>query len=179
MGETEKWKDIKGYEGLYQVSDCGRIKSITFRRCVHGIMTVSSAEKLLTPFDNGCGYLMIGLTKGQKRQNFYVHRLVATAFLDNNSKFPVVNHKDFNRKNNKVENLEWCTQKYNTIHATPRFKKQHNCRTNTGERYITKRKNRNLYRVCISKAGIDKSFNSKEKAIAYRDEVLCEIGYTI
>lgn len=175
----EQWKDIKGYEGLYQVSNYGRVKSLTYRKCVHGIRTISNANIVLSPFDNGNGYLTISLTRNQKRKNFYVHRLVAENFINNPNKFNVVNHKDFNRKNNKVENLEWCTQKYNTNHARPRFKRQHNSKTQTGERYITRRKNRDLYRVCIKRAGVDKSFKYLDEAIAYRNEVLNEINYTI
>ena len=175
----EQWKDIKGYEGLYQVSNYGRVKSLTYRKCVHGIRTISSADIVLSPFDNGNGYLLISLTRNQKRKNFYVHRIVAENFIDIPNKFDYVNHKDFNKKNNKVENLEWCTQKYNVNHARPHIKRQHNCKTQTGERYITRRKGRDLYRVCIKRAGVDKHFKNIDEAIVYRNEVLNEINYTI
>ena len=99
----ERWKTIKGYEGLYEISNCGKIKSLITNR-------------YLKPFDNGKGYMTIGLFKGKKRKNHYIHRLVANAFISNPNKFPEVNHKDFNKKNNKVENLEWVTIKQNKEH---------------------------------------------------------------
>lgn len=100
----EIWKNIKGYEDLYQVSNKGRVKSLKFGK-----------EKIMK-FRIGSGYCKLGLNKDKKQKQFRVHRLVAEAFLPNENKFPVVNHKDRNRSNNNVENLEWCTQLDNMIH---------------------------------------------------------------
>lgn len=102
--KKEIWKDIKGYEGLYQVSNIGRIKS--FKR----------NESIMQPNDNGKGYLQVGLTKNGKRSYFKIHRLVAEVFIPNPDNKPEVNHIDGNKKNNTVENLEWCTTKENCQH---------------------------------------------------------------
>ena len=100
----EKWKDIKDYEGLYQVSNLGNVKNI-------------KTNKILTQSPHHRGHLRVRLSKNGKSKMYRVHRLVAEAFIPNPNKYPVVNHKDGNMKNNRVENLEWCTQKYNCIRA--------------------------------------------------------------
>ena len=110
----EIWKDIKGYEGLYQVSNMGRIKSLNYKR--------TGKEGMLKGRLNKKGYLMVTLYKtGEKPEQFYVHRLVAEHFLPNNNNFPEVNHKidDFeHRSDNRVENLEWCDRKYNNNYGS-------------------------------------------------------------
>lgn len=78
----EKWKRIAGYEESYEISNFGRVKSLTFRNGT----TYRLKEKILSPTDNGKGYLIISLSKNTKRKNFYIHRLVAEAFLDNKKK---------------------------------------------------------------------------------------------
>lgn len=105
LEKTEFWKDIEGYEGLYQISSFGRVKSLKSRRGV----------KILRPWYAGEGYLQVALKKNRttKREKFYVHRLVAKAFISNPTNLPQINHKDKNKKNNNVENLEWCDAQYN------------------------------------------------------------------
>ena len=98
---TEIWKNIEGYEGKYQVSNLGRVKSMI------------GQEKVLHPKKHRNGHLQIGLHKDKKRKTMYIHRLVAQAFIPNPDNLPCVNHKDENPNNNNVDNLEWCTQKYN------------------------------------------------------------------
>ena len=98
---NEMWKDIKGYEGIYQVSNLGRVKNILRNRI-----------KTLTK-NNYNGYYHVRLGYKDKVKNFYIHRLVAEAFIDNPNQYNIVNHKDFNKANNTFENLEWCNQKYN------------------------------------------------------------------
>lgn len=99
----EIWKDKKDYEGHYQVSNCGRVKSLNYHRM--------GFEKILKTYVDKDGYLTVMLNN--PRKTFLVHRLVAEAFLPNPDNLPQVNHKDENKQNNNVENLEWCTVKYN------------------------------------------------------------------
>ena len=110
----EIWKDIEGYEGLYQVSNKGRVKSLKRKICSnsnnHKYNTLS--EKLLK-LSGGGKYIQVILCKDGKTSAKLVHRLVAQAFIPNPNNLPCVNHKDENKKNNDVRNLEWCTYKYN------------------------------------------------------------------
>lgn len=108
----EIWKDIKGYERLYQISNYGRVKSLVFNNNI----CKKKREKILSPTDNGKGYLIIGLRKNGKRKNYYIHRLVAEHFLKNDKNLKEVNHINFNKKNNSVENLEWVTKEKNIKH---------------------------------------------------------------
>lgn len=180
----EQWKDIEGYEGLYQVSNLGNVRSMgRSRNCYaegHIRKTIFIPDiKEMRATNNGNGYLLVSFRKDGRKKNHYIHRLVAEAFLPRVQGKEYVNHLDYNRMNNKVENLEWCTQKENTIYSKPNYSKQHNSTTSTGERYITKKKNRNLFRVCIKKGNVDKCFKDMASAIAFRNEVLNEINYTI
>lgn len=178
MGKTEEWKDVKGYEGFYQVSNKGNVRNIGYMHGGFGGTIKIECNRLLTPTDNGNGYLIVGLQVNHKRKNHYVHRLVADAFLAKPVGKSYVNHIDYNKKNNDVSNLEWCTQVENIDHSKPNRKPQRVYKTNSGHRYITVRKNTGLYRVCIKRANVDKSFSNLEEAIKYRNEVCNEIGYT-
>lgn len=106
----EIWKDIEGYEGLYQVSNLGRVKSLNFNH--------TNEEKILKPKKERKGYLRIGIYKNNIQKYYSVHRLVAEAFLSNTNNFPEVNHRDENKENNCVSNLEWCDKKYNCNYGT-------------------------------------------------------------
>ena len=107
--KNEIWKTIDGYDGLYMVSNYGRIKSFkTYRK--------HDGERLLTPCNKG-GYYQVGLRKDEKRKWIGVHRLVAKAFIPNPNNYPCVNHKDENPLNNHVDNLEWCTVLYNNTYG--------------------------------------------------------------
>ena len=101
----EEWRDVVGYDGRYQISNLGRVKSIRFFKNKKQYI-----EKILKTCVNNRRYEFI-ILPGPK--SLCIHRLVATAFLDNPMEFNIVNHKDANRSNNNVENLEWCTQEYN------------------------------------------------------------------
>lgn len=109
----ETWKDIPKYEGLYQVSNMGRIKSLK-RKTLNGKCLY---DKILNNRINHNGYLMIFLSKNKKIKGYRIHRLVAQAFIPNPDNLPQVNHIDKNKTNNRINNLEWCTAKYNTQHA--------------------------------------------------------------
>ena len=110
----EIWKPVVGYEGHYQVSNFGRVKSIKFGK-----------EIILKPKKDKYGYLHVNLYKNNKRKDFLVHRLVAEAFIPNSDNLPLVNHKDENPSNNFVDNLEYCTNKYNLNYGTAQQRKSH------------------------------------------------------
>ena len=115
----EIWKDVENYEGLYQVSNLGRIKSL--ERDVfnyRGTLINHMEEKILVPVLNNNGYLYVKLCKNGKGKLMLVHRLVAEAFLPNPENKSQVNHKDEVKNNNAVENLEWCTASYNNNYGT-------------------------------------------------------------
>ena len=107
---NEIWKDILGYEGLYQVSNFGRIKIINYRQ--------TGREKIMKLQLKKNNYLDIGLTKDGKTKRFLIHRLVAQAFIPNTNNLPQVNHKDEDKQNNHYLNLEWCTHEYNINYGT-------------------------------------------------------------
>jgi hypothetical protein len=115
----EIWKDVVGYEGLYEVSNFGRVRSLdhidNLDRLIKG--------KLLSLTLNQKGYVQVSLSKRGKVKKYEVHRLVALTFLDNPEKLSDVNHKDGSRTNNYVENLEWCSRSYNINYAIDMFHK--------------------------------------------------------
>lgn len=114
----ENWKDIKGYEGFYQVSNLGRVRSLERDvYCQNGIVR-HMEEKILVQCLCGDGYPLVNLCKNGKKKNMLVHRLVAEAFLQNPENKPMVNHKNENPLNNCVDNLEWCTASYNINYGT-------------------------------------------------------------
>lgn len=105
---NEIWKPIKGYEGLYEVSNFGRVKSLNYNR--------TGEEKILKFLENK-KYLSVSLWKNKKYKQYKVHRLVAITFIPNPDNKPYVNHLDCDPSNNNVNNLEWCTQKENMQYA--------------------------------------------------------------
>ena len=106
----EIWKDIEGYEGLYQISNKGRVKSLGNDR--------KRKDKILKPGKTRKGYLRVMLSKKGKIKGWLVHRLVAKAFLDNQDNFPDVNHRNEDKQDNRLENLEFCTHIYNCNFGT-------------------------------------------------------------
>ncbi len=112
----EKWADIEGYEGIYQISNKGRIKSLS-RKIRYGKGFSVSKEKIRKPAQDRNGYYVVILRKNGSVKRMYIHRLVANAFLDKVEGKGIINHKDGKPKNNEVENLEWCNYKENLIHA--------------------------------------------------------------
>ena len=109
----EIWKDVVGYEGLYKVSNLGRVKSLQRKG------TALNDRILKYSFDID-GYRQVILSKDNKRKCVKIHRLVGLAFLCNENNLPCINHKDENKENNSVENLEWCTNLENIKHSIKR-----------------------------------------------------------
>ena len=117
--QEEIWKDITGFEGLYQISNFGNVRVLD-RICNSAIKNsnkVLRKGKLLKKYNKG-GYYYAFLMKDSKRYYFRINRLVAMAFIPNPNNLPYVNHKDENPLNNHVDNLEWCTAKYNCNYGT-------------------------------------------------------------
>jgi hypothetical protein len=122
MNKQEIWKSVVGYEELYEVSNFGRVKGLQ-RKCKlsenHKADFRIVPEKIIKQ-DINAGYCYVGLFRNGKCQRKRVHRLVAEAFLLNQNNLPQVNHKDENKLNNHIENLEWCTGSYNIKYGTCR-----------------------------------------------------------
>lgn len=110
MGEI--WKDIKDYEGLYQISSLGRVRSLDRLVSIHNSMRIAKGQ-VINQHITKSGYCVVNLYKGNKRKALQVHRLVAQAFIPNPDNLPQVNHKSEVKTENFVENLEWCDQSYN------------------------------------------------------------------
>ena len=114
----EIWKDIEGYEGLYQVSNLGIVKSLPRqyknRKC---------NERIKSPSLAGKGYYRVSLCKNGIIKYYYIHQLVAKTFIPNPNNYKLVNHKDENKLNNCVDNLEWCDYKYNLNYNNGKIKR--------------------------------------------------------
>lgn len=110
--ENEIWKPIDGFNGYYEISNFGNVRSVKrYVRSRGGFRPVKSRIK--DQFSSPKGYLRVALFKEQKCKKFFVHRLVALAFIPNPKNLPFINHKNEIKTDNKVENLEWCTAEYN------------------------------------------------------------------
>ena len=108
----EEWRPVVGYEGLYEVSNTGQVRSLDrFYYRLH-------KGKVLSPAKDRYGYLTVTLNCNGKSKTIKIHRLVAQAFIENPDNLPQVNHKDEDKTNNNVDNLEWCTAKYNVNFGT-------------------------------------------------------------
>lgn len=118
----EEWKDIAGYEGLYQVSTLGRIKSSPRNG------TSNTEHFLSVKVYPNCRYARVALSKNNKTKSFSVHRLVAEAFIPNPNNLPIINHKDQMTWNNCVDNLEWCDSTYNNTYGTRIERASNNCK---------------------------------------------------
>lgn len=119
MEQVEEWRDVVGWEGLYQVSNLGRVKSLPrYHNAIHPYI---SKEKILKPRwcgDVGKRYLAVRLLRQYAAKNMRVHKLVALHFCENPNNYIEVNHIDENKENNRSSNLEWCSRAYNVNHGT-------------------------------------------------------------
>ena len=157
--ELEVWRDVPEYEGLYQVSNLGRIKrlkGVTIRRNGYRIPI---PERIL----NGIlikGYMGVSLSKDFKKKRAAIHRLVAMAFIPNPNNLPIINHKDENKLNNRVENLEWCNHQYNNTYGTA-----------PQRRYITRKENNSLCKPVLQ-YGLNGIFIKEYPSIKEASETL-------
>lgn len=129
---SEIWKPIKGYEGLYEVSNLGRVKSLSFRNS-----RGTFKRDLIMKSENCHGYKRLSLSTNDVQKGFSVHRLVSQAFISNPDNKTQINHKDYDKTNNHVENLEWCTAKENTRHAVAGGRKGDNRGEKHGQSELT------------------------------------------
>lgn len=109
----EKFKPVQGYAGIYEISNLGRVKSLSRVIERNDGNTRVTEDRIILPFLTKCGYHQIVLCKDGVRKKHLIHRLVANAFIENPDKLPIINHKDENKLNNRVDNLEWCSAYYN------------------------------------------------------------------
>ena len=149
---TENWKSIAGYEGLYQVSNLGRVKSLKYGK-----------EKILKPVNSPYGYLQVCLCKDGQKKMSLVHRLVADAFIPNPNNLETVNHKDEVKTNNVASNLEWMSRgdnkRYSANKSAKMFDKQ------TGELLATFPSTHEAERVTgINHSSISECCNGKLKS---------------
>lgn len=175
---TEVWKQSSECEYI-EVSNLGGVRSVSRTHLVnnrHGGQSYrTDKSKQLSVTDNGNGYKIVSTTDNGKRKNFYVHRLVAKEFVDGYAEGLVVDHINHNRGDNRAENLAWVSQKENVARSVEMMKKPRKCvKTNTGEKYISLHmhgKHKGLYRVHSGRF-----FESLEEAVAYRNEVMTNVG---
>lgn len=123
--EEEIWKPIKDYEGLYEISSLGRVKSLNYNR--------TGKKKILKNMKNSNGYLVVSLTKFGKQKNYLIHRLVAEAFIPNPEGKPHIDHINTIKNDNSIENLRWVTNKENNNNPLTKKKYSENHREQTGE----------------------------------------------
>lgn len=114
--DNEIWKDVVNYEGTYMISNLGRIKSLSRMVMYPDGHLQQCKGKMMRPYISTWGYLSVRLSKNGKQVHRHIHDLVAEAFIPNPNHLSEVNHKDLDKTNNRVDNLEWCTHKENMVH---------------------------------------------------------------
>lgn len=157
----EEWKSVVGYEGLYEVSSLGRVRSLDRYDSNNHFLK----GRILRLCADTKGYLIVGLWSNNKKKMYKVHRMVAQAFIPNPDNLPIINHKDENPINNNVDNLEWCDSEYNNNYGTAR-ERARNTRLRNGtwsglskEEYMKKWRQENKEKICDWK----KEYNYKNR----------------
>jgi hypothetical protein len=159
--ENEIWKDVKGYEGLYQVSNLGRVKSLDRIDCVGK----RQYSRFLKQSYNHKGYKNVVLTSNSKSKTFFVHRLMALCFILNKDNKSQVNHVNGIRDDNRIENIEWVTERENSCH---RYKNKITTSKYIGVSYMKKYKKFRAY-ITFGKKMIHLGiFNTEKEAYAIR-----------
>jgi len=115
--QKEIWKPIRDYEGLYEVSSLGRVKSLSRLKKHYTGIKYKTKESIMAYKSKEGNYVRVVLSKNNIKNSFLIHRIVATHFIENKDNKPYINHKNVIKDDNRVENIEWCTQKENSIHA--------------------------------------------------------------
>lgn len=163
----EEWKDIKGYEGLYQVSSFGRIKSLNYHQ--------KGIEQTLKLSSDKDGYKQVILYKDGSKRNFRVHRLVAEAFIDNPDNLPLVNHKNEFKYDNFVDNLEYCDEQYNSNYGS-RNNKVRNSKYGTFFTELHKQRISKAKKIPVLQFTMDNEFIRKWEGIvdASRELNICD-----
>src|SRR3990167_6659485 len=137
----EIWKDIKGYEWFYQVSNLGGVKSLS--RLIKRKVWTPYNGKALKGHNDKDGYLKVLIRNNEIVKYLFIHRLVAISFMENQYNKPQVNHIDGNKKNNVVENLEWCSAHENRLHAY-----KIGLQSKVGEKHhMVKLKEKNIFKI--------------------------------
>lgn len=157
---NEIWKDVVGYEGLYQVSNLGNVKRI----CFINNKTIKPKINFLSKCKDKHGYYRAYLSKNGKRKNAQIHRLVAEAFIPNPNNYIEVNHKDENPSNNYANNLEWCNHKYNMNYGTINKRKSLTSTKYKVEQYDL---NNNFIKKWDSVLDIQKTLKISKQCISY------------
>ena len=165
MNDKEIWKNVVGYEGLYQVSSLGRVRSLEhIDSNGHPVK-----ERVLASFSNRNGYRKVNLYRDRNRKQVSIHRLVAAAFLDNPDNLPEVNHIDEDKSNNAVSNLEYCRVLYNNTYGTrlERVAKALECPicaiTSSGQRHYFDSVNEAARVLGLKRQGITNCLHGKRK----------------
>ena len=173
----EIWKDIPGYEGLYQISNYGRVKALAKEWKSHHTAKLKHRETLLKCQISKSGYLSVTLYKNRNYIHYRVHRLVALVFITNPENKPFINHIDFDRKNNRVENLEWCTSRENNAHSIENMRKASlkSKKPTTGEHYIYPFKNKFRIEIKHKNKRFTKVCETLKDAVVVRDLYLKEV----